>query len=257
MKTRRTASAAIGVVSVMMTAVAAIAQIGHVSPGQATGASAQAAKETSYVLLGDSIFAQGCMGSQGRYGCMCPILAASEFAGSLSMTPVPRVPLGHRGYDVTIEDWLFTFRGEVHDVTGTGYYDRWTDLQGNRWHAMTLDLTICGNEVQLLSGVCEDPAPGYTLPPELSIALQSYTECFGYMILLDAERQRADSAIMGPPGWFGGPCDYVETPGVATIVAVETPEPGYLSCPNDPVEVLFDYEPDDLGVPGWQCRERA
>lgn len=47
------------------------------------------------------------------------------------------------------------------------------------------------------------------------------------------------------PPWDGGPCKYVDTPGVATIVSVESADPDALNCTNDPVEVIFDYQPDD------------
>ncbi len=40
-------------------------------------------------------------------------------------------------------------------------------------------------------------------------------------------------------------CKYHDTPGVATIVSVDAADPGDLNCPNDPVEVVFDFEPDD------------
>ena len=47
------------------------------------------------------------------------------------------------------------------------------------------------------------------------------------------------------PPIFGGPCEYTDTPGVATIVSVESAGPHALNCSNDPVEVIFDYQPDD------------
>jgi hypothetical protein len=230
----------------VMAAGAAITTIGRVPTVQEAEIQALAMKETSYALLGDSVFSQGCMGSQaGEHGCMCPMLVASEFTGSFTLTRSHHAPPGHQAYDVTVQDWLFTFYGKENEVTGTGYYDRWTDLQGNRWHAMTLDLNICDEEVQLLSGLLEDPDPGYESPAEINIALESDTECFGYLIILDAERQPATPAITDPPPIFGGPCKYLDTLGVATIVALETPEPDVLNCPNDPVEVIFDYQPDD------------
>lgn len=45
----------------------------------------------------------------------------------------------------------------------------------------------------------------------------------------------------------GGPCCYVDVPGEATIVAVEDVVDDQPSCPNDPVRVIFDFEPDDSG----------
>jgi hypothetical protein len=44
---------------------------------------------------------------------------------------------------------------------------------------------------------------------------------------------------------FGGPCEYQDTPGVAIIVSVEAADPADLNCPNDAVEVVFDFAPDD------------
>jgi hypothetical protein len=46
-----------------------------------------------------------------------------------------------------------------------------------------------------------------------------------------------------PP--FGGPCEYADTPGIATIVSIDAPDPDDLNCSNDPVEVTFDFVPDD------------
>ncbi|MGD8451689.1 MAG: hypothetical protein PVJ57_07705 [Phycisphaerae bacterium] len=43
----------------------------------------------------------------------------------------------------------------------------------------------------------------------------------------------------------GGPCEYADTPGVATVVSVSPADPGDPNCWNDPVEVVFDYVPDD------------
>lgn len=43
----------------------------------------------------------------------------------------------------------------------------------------------------------------------------------------------------------GGPCDYTDTPGVASVVSVTTADPDQLNCWNDPVQVIFDYVPDD------------
>ena len=47
------------------------------------------------------------------------------------------------------------------------------------------------------------------------------------------------------PLWTGGPCKYVETPGVAIIAAIEEPLPDEYNCPNNPVKVVFDFVPDD------------
>ena len=50
------------------------------------------------------------------------------------------------------------------------------------------------------------------------------------------------------PPW-GGPCEYADTPGTATIVSVEDADPDDLNCSNDPVVVVFDFEPDDPASP--------
>ena len=46
----------------------------------------------------------------------------------------------------------------------------------------------------------------------------------------------------------GGPCEYVAISGVATIVSVGEVDPQHYSCPNNPVQVLFDFVPDDAGA---------
>ena len=62
------------------------------------------------------------------------------------------------------------------------------------------------------------------------------------------------SALLGGCGSsdddpIGQDCRYVEVPGVAVIVAVDdAPETAY-NCTNDPVEVLFDFTPDDPDAP--------
>ena len=38
--------------------------------------------------------------------------------------------------------------------------------------------------------------------------------------------------------------DYIETPGTATILAVRDADPELYNCPNDPVEVLYEFTPD-------------
>ena len=51
----------------------------------------------------------------------------------------------------------------------------------------------------------------------------------------------------------GGCCDeepfdkwhYIETPGTATILAVRDADPELYNCDNDPVEVLYEFAPDD------------
>jgi len=43
----------------------------------------------------------------------------------------------------------------------------------------------------------------------------------------------------------GGPCEYEDTPGMATIVSVESAPTNALNCTNNPVEVIFDFQPDE------------
>ena len=43
-----------------------------------------------------------------------------------------------------------------------------------------------------------------------------------------------------------GPCAYVDIPGECTIMAVMEPSADAMNCSNDPVEVRFDFIPDDL-----------
>lgn len=42
----------------------------------------------------------------------------------------------------------------------------------------------------------------------------------------------------------GGPCEYLEIPGTAKITAIKPAGAGY-NCPRNPVEVLFNFTPDD------------
>jgi hypothetical protein len=54
----------------------------------------------------------------------------------------------------------------------------------------------------------------------------------------------------------GGPCEYAEVSGTATIVSVSDASEGENNCANDPVVVVFDFVPDDPGdeahaATGW------
>ncbi|HVP11021.1 MAG TPA: hypothetical protein VMV94_07520 [Phycisphaerae bacterium] len=196
-----------------------------------------------YNLLSDSMFAEGCMG--GGFGCMCPLEAASAFTGGLALTTIPRTPPGHHAYDVAVQDWLVIFDGVETQISGSGRYDCWTELSGASWQSMTLDLVIDGDCVHFSSGVLEDPAPSGTFPDEISISLDNDAECFGFIIALVAQRGPTASEAGGDDTPFGGYCRYTGTPGVATITCVEAPEPGDLNCTNDPVAVIFDFQPDD------------
>ena len=46
------------------------------------------------------------------------------------------------------------------------------------------------------------------------------------------------------PERIGGPCKYIDIPGVATITSIETADTSSYNCRNA-VEVLFDFMPDD------------
>jgi hypothetical protein len=146
-------------------------------------------EEADYVLLADSIFAQGCLGSGGgHYGCMCPMIAALEFTGGFTLTPDVHTPPGHKAYDISFDPWLAVFDDNEVEITGDGYYHRWTDNQCRAWHAMTLDLIIDGMAVHCFSGVEENAAPGSAFPDTIEISLDSDTVCFGYLIVIEAER---------------------------------------------------------------------
>jgi hypothetical protein len=100
---------------------------------------------------------------------------------------------------VTTEDWLVTFYNddEPTEITGTGTYDRWTWTDGTSWQSMTLDLYIDDEEVHFFSGVVEDPnLPGGTYP-DIQISLESDTECWGYLLVLEAEHIPAVSPAGG------------------------------------------------------------
>jgi hypothetical protein len=151
-------------------------------------------EDITYALLPESMAASGCTG--GSRGddlwppCpLCPIQMATEFTGTLTLTPHIHVPPGHKIYDVTIEDWIVTFgySGEPTEVTGEGTYQRWTWTDGNSYQIMMLDLYIYGEEVHFSSGVVEDPCPSSGPYPDIQIALESDTECWGYWFILEAE----------------------------------------------------------------------
>lgn len=50
------------------------------------------------------------------------------------------------------------------------------------------------------------------------------------------------------PERVGGPCSYIDVPGVAKITSIETAGTGLNNCRNA-VEVLFDFVPDDPTAP--------
>jgi hypothetical protein len=46
----------------------------------------------------------------------------------------------------------------------------------------------------------------------------------------------------------GGPCTYVETPGTATVVTIGPPAANAYNCAIDPVDVRFDFVPQDASL---------
>ena len=81
----------------------------------------------------------------------------------------------------------------------------------------------------------------------------------GLIGLLPAPACNSPSTATGNPGDarsrpadhtpVGGGCAYAEIPGVATIVSVRQADPSLYNCRNDPVEVVFDFVPDDPKAP--------
>ena len=46
----------------------------------------------------------------------------------------------------------------------------------------------------------------------------------------------------------GGHCEYAEIPGTATIISMGPPTGAVANCGNDPVEVRFDFTPNDANA---------
>ncbi len=205
MKTKLKAVAVVGVMSVACLAMAARPVLSTIERVPGWG-------DVTYTITPAGLFASGCTGGGTPWDpCpMCPIVAAPEFAGSMTLTPRIHVPQGHHVYDVAIRNWQVTFynHDEPTEITGTGVYDRWIELDGTRWQTMTLDLHIGddvdGEDVYFFSDVVEDPAPSGGAYPDIQISLESDTECWGYWIIIEAQHepaklvpQAADSAVAG------------------------------------------------------------
>jgi hypothetical protein len=182
MRTTQQVGAAVGLVTLACLITAAGPELATVEP-------VPLVQDASYALTADSVFAQGCAGSPGTfgYGCMCPIRMADEFTGTFTMTPEWHTPPGMQAFYVTVEDWIVNFGGEDIEITGEGYYARWSELDGSLWQSMTLDVSIYGNPIQLSSGVVENPTPGGAPPAEIQISLDNDPVCYGYWITIDAE----------------------------------------------------------------------
>lgn len=61
------------------------------------------------------------------------------------------------------------------------------------------------------------------------------------------------SVVKGQPADHtpvGGGCAYAEISGVARIVSVKPADPSLYNCRNDPVEVVFDFVPNDPTATG-------
>ncbi len=201
MKTRLKTIAVVGLMGVACLAVAA-------DQDPVAIAEAPGWEDVTYAVLPESLFASGCTGSGGGWPpCpLCPMLMATEFTGTIALTPHIHVPPGHKTYDVTIEDWLVTFGydDEPTEITGEGTYDRWTWTDGSSWQSMTLDLYIYDEEVHFFSGVVEDPNPPGGTYPDIQISLESDTECWGYWLTLEAEHVRAGVPAEAPADAVAG-----------------------------------------------------
>jgi len=181
MATKRKTVVAIGLVSLACLGMVTIPDVRTASP-------ALFIDDVEYILGGDSSCSQGCRGSEDfdHYGCMCPVSWGEAFVGGLTLTPHIHTPPGYQIFDVVVEDWVFTFGGDETEVTGSGLYQKWTDLEGNHWQSMTLDLDIYGQELPFSSGVLEDTTPSGAPPEEIHIGVASDTYCYGYWFLIDA-----------------------------------------------------------------------
>ncbi len=164
------------------------------TPQAVTASKAPFAESAVYHLLGESVLANGCKGG-GPHGCMCPLRAATSFLGSFTLTRDPRSPVGHDTYDVVVEDWIVVLDGVESQISGSGRYVAWTDLDGAAWQFMRLDLLVGDQEVSLSSGVVEGPPPQKPFPNAINLSLEDGAECYGFVIVLAAE-----SVPQGPNG---------------------------------------------------------
>ncbi len=180
MKMGRKVTAAVGLVGLVCLVTAA-------APGGARLGPQAGLDGAHYELLVESEFVEGCMGG-GSIGCMCPLFLASEFAGSFTMTVNPQVPPGHQTFDLAVADWLVAFGDEQVEITGQGFYDRWTELDGSSWQRMTLDLDLYDADVHFDSGAVPNPTPGGEIPEAIHIDLDNNAECYGFIMALDAAR---------------------------------------------------------------------
>ncbi len=182
MKTRQQVGISVGLVTLTCLMMAAGPELSPVER-------APLVADATYVLTANSVFAQGCTGGGGGKiapSCMCPIWMADEFTGTFTMTPEWRTPPGMQAFDVTVEDWIVNFGGEDIEITGEGYYARWSELDGSLWQSMSLDVYIYGDLVHFTSGAVENPTPGGAPPAQIKISLDNDPTCFGYWITIDA-----------------------------------------------------------------------
>jgi hypothetical protein len=81
--------------------------------------------------------------------------------------------------------------------------------------------------------------------------------CLAAVILMIAAMMfgACSKTVSGPP--IGGPCQYVDIPGIAKIVSVEDAAPTDYNCANV-VKVTFDFVPNNLAAvdnyrhPSWE-----
>jgi hypothetical protein len=55
--------------------------------------------------------------------------------------------------------------------------------------------------------------------------------------------------------FVGGPCAYTDIPGWARVVSIQAAPPKAHNCPNDPVEVRFDFIPADPSLEAKQAED--
>lgn len=63
--------------------------------------------------------------------------------------------------------------------------------------------------------------------------------CFIFTFLLSSCSSQAENPTLG------GSCTYTRTQGQATIVSLNSANPSSNNCNNNPVEVVFDFAPDN------------
>ncbi|MBD3232432.1 MAG: hypothetical protein GF315_01770 [candidate division Zixibacteria bacterium] len=81
-----------------------------------------------------------------------------------------------------------------------------------------------------------------------------------FLIITSSCRERAKSENQEQN--IGGPCSFSDIPGYAIIQAIEEAPADQYNCPNDPVEVRYNFFPDDSNsvknyrFPDWSDENR-